>query len=335
MPARPPLAMALGAASLLALAPGLRGEGAAAPFEIAHRGASGYLPEHTLEAVAMAHGLGAAYIEQDVVISSDGVPVVLHDLTLDATTDVVARFPGRARPDGKHYALDFSLAELKQLEVRERFKPETGARVYPGRYAGGRPIFRIATLEESLALVAGLNASTGREAGVYPEVKRPAWHLAQGVDLSVVVLEVLGRFGYGEKDSACYLQCFEYDEVRRIRSELGYRGRLVQLLGGGDKVGEGNTDNAHLRSPEGLRELAAWADGIGPPLGEVVKGSSPADRSITSLVADARAAGLLVHPYTARADDLPKWAASYGELVAALREAGVEGFFTDFPGLAR
>lgn len=305
------------------------------PFEIAHRGASGYLPEHTREAVVMAHGLGAAYIEQDVVLSADDVPVVLHDIHLDDVSDVATRFPGRARLDGKHYALDFTLAELKQLEMRERFKLATGERVFPKRYSGSGTVFRIVTLEESLAIIAGLNASTGREAGVYPEIKRPAWHLTQGKDLSAVVLSLLKRFGYEDKNDSCYLQCFEYDEVRRLREALGYRGRLIQLLGGGDKIGEGNTDNARLRSREGLRELAKWVDGIGPPIGEIVKGNDAATRRITPLVADARAAGLAVHPYTARADELPKWARDYDDLIGQLREAGVAGYFTDFPGLAK
>lgn len=305
------------------------------PFEIAHRGASAYLPEHTREAVIMAHGLGAAYIEQDVVLSADDVPVVLHDIHLDDVSDVATRFPGRAREDGKHYALDFTLAELKRLEMRERFKPATGERVFPKRYSGSGTVFRIVTLEESLSIIAGMNASTGREAGIYPEIKRPAWHLAQGKDLSAMVVPLLTRFGYGDKDDPCYLQCFEYDEVRRLRETLGYRGRLIQLLSGGDKVGEGNTDNARLRSPEGLRELAKWVDGIGPPIGEIVKGDDAATRRITSLVADARATGLAVHPYTARADELPKWARDYDDLIGQLREAGVAGYFTDFPGLAK
>jgi glycerophosphoryl diester phosphodiesterase len=305
------------------------------PFEIAHRGASGYLPEHTREAVVMAHGLGAAYIEQDVVLSADDVPVVLHDIHLDDVSDVATRFPGRAREDGKHYALDFTLAELKQLGMRERFNPATGERVFPGRYSGSDTVFRIVTLEESLAIIAGLNGTTGREAGVYPEIKRPAWHLSQGKDLSAAVLPILKRFDYEDKDDPCYLQCFEYDEVRRLREALGYRGRLIQLLGGGDKIGEGNTDNTRLRSPEGLRELAKWVDGIGPPIGEIVKGDHVATRRITPLVADARAAGLVVHPYTARADELPKWAGDYDDLVGQLRVAGVGAYFTDFPGLAK
>lgn len=322
------------AASLLAAA-SLANAADPAPFEIAHRGASGYLPEHTREAVVMAHGLGAAFIEQDVVLCADGVPVVLHDIHLDDVSDVASRFPGRAREDGSHYALDFTLAELRQLEMRERFKPETGKQVFPKRYSGSGTVFRIVTLEESLAIIAGLNASTGREAGIYPEIKRPAWHLAQGKDLSAAVLPILKRFGYEEKDDACFLQCFEYDEVRRLRETLGYRGRLIQLLGGGDKIGEGNTDNARLRSPEGLRELSKWVDGIGPPIGEIVKGDGAATRRITPLVADARDAGLAVHPYTARADELPKWASDYDDLIVLLRKAGVAGYFTDFPGLAK
>jgi len=320
-------------AFLLATRPVLTGE-LPPPFEIAHRGASGYLPEHTREAMVMAHGLGAAYIEQDVVLSADEVPVVLHDIHLDAVSDVATRFPGRAREDGKHYALDFTLAELKQLEMRERFQPATGERVFPKRYSGSGPVFRIVTLEESLSIIAGLNAATGREVGVYPEIKRPTWHRSQGKDLSAIVLALLKRFGYEDKDDPCFLQCFEYDEVRRLRESLHYRGRLIQLLGG-DGIGEGNTDNARLRSPDGLRELARWADGIGPPIAQVVKGDGLGSRRITSLAADARAAGLAVHPYTARADDLPKWARDYEELLGALREAGVAAYFTDFPGWSR
>lgn len=304
------------------------------PFEIAHRGASGYLPEHTLEAVALAHGLGAACIEQDVVLTSDLVPVVLHDITLDATTDVAARFPGRARKDGKYYAIDFTLAELKTLEVRERFKPDTGKPVYPKRYAATSPVFRIATMEESLDLITGLNASTGRTAAVYVEVKRPAWHLAQGKDSGKAIVEMLVSHGLQDKEDPCFIQCFEFDEVRRLREELGWKGRLVQLLGG-NKPGEGNSDFVKFRTPDGLKELSRWVDGIGPSISDVVAGSAPGERRITDLVRDAHAAGIEVHPYTARADELPKWATSYDEVIAALREAAVDGYFTDFPGLAR
>lgn len=303
----------------------------ATPVIIAHRGASGYLPEHTLEATAMAHGLGADYIEQDVVLSKDGVPMVLHDIHLDEVTDVAGRFAGRARGDGRFYVIDFTAAELKTLEVKERFKRETGERVHPGRYAGEGPVFRIATLEEAFQLITGLNASTGREAGVYPEIKRPAWHHDEGRDLSAAVLAILERFGYAGKSDKCFLQCFEFPEVKRLREELGYRGQLIMLLGGGRK----EADLAR-RSPAGLREFAGFVDGIGPPLDEVVSGDRPSEYVISPLVTHAHEAGLLVHPYTARADDLPEWATSYSELVRVLfDEAKVDALFSDFPGKKR
>ena len=299
------------------------------PVFIAHRGASGYLPEHTLEATVMAHGLGADFIEQDVVLSKDDVPIVLHDIHLDDVTDVKTRFPDRARKDEQFYVIDFTLAELKTLQVKERFKPVTGKRVYPGRYSGNSPVFRIATLEEALQLIAGLNASTGRKAGIYPEIKQPAWHRSEGRDLSAVVLPLLKHFGYAEKSDNCYLQCFEFPEIIRIREELGYNGRLIMLMGGGKK----RADVAQ-RSPQGLRELAKYVDGIGPPIGEVVTGSSPSNLKITTLAGYAHDAGLIVHPYTGRADELPKWAASYSELLRVLfDDAKVDGLFTDFPGL--
>ena len=90
------------------------------PIVIAHRGASGYLPEHTLAAKALAHGMGANFIEQDVVLSKDGTAIVLHDIHLDSTTDVAQRFPGRARADGRFYAIDFDIQEIRQLRVHER-----------------------------------------------------------------------------------------------------------------------------------------------------------------------------------------------------------------------
>jgi glycerophosphoryl diester phosphodiesterase len=300
---------------------------------IAHRGASGHLPEHTLEAVAMAHALGADYIEQDVVLSRDNVPVVLHDVHLDTVTDVATRFPERRRADGRWYALDFDLAELKQLRVTERFHAKTGKQVFPKRFPIWQSQFQIPTLEEELELIAGLNHSTGRVAGIYPEIKKPAWHRAQGHDPSPIVLAVLRKHGYEDKDDACFVQCFEHAEVRRLRHELGWQGRLIQLLGGGGK-GEDGTDFQHLRTPAGLAELAKTVDGIGPAIASVLEGDTPAQRRLTTLVADAHRAGLRVHPYTVRADELPKGVASAEELMRVLfDEAGVDAVFSDFPGI--
>lgn len=306
---------------------------AAGPVVVAHRGASGYLPEHTRAAKAYAHALGADYLEQDLVLTKDDVPVVLHDIYLDTVTDVAERFPGRQRADGRYYVLDFTLVEVRQLRVRERFNAKTGAPVYAGRYdSKATPsTFGISTLEEELQLIQGLNRSTGRVAGIYPEIKAAKWHRDQGRDLSRAVLPILARFGYATKADACFLQCFELTEVRRLRQELGWKGRLIMLIGGNAREPDG-TDHGRLCTPEGIRELALLVDGIGPAIGRIVTWPAAGATPVFSpLVPLAHGAGLAVHPYTLRRDELPKNCPSFEALhVALFREARVDGIFSDF-----
>ena len=303
------------------------------PLIIAHRGASGYLPEHTLAAKALAYGQGADFLEQDVVLSKDGVPVIFHDTHIDTTTDVAKKFPGRQRADGRFYALDFSVAELKQLNVTERFNPKTGKAAFPKRFPVGVGSCQVVTLEEEILFIQALNRSTGRNVGLYPELKAPAWHRQEGRDLSATVLPLLRKYGYDAKDSACYLQCFEYAEIKRLRGELGWSGKLIMLLGGKGK-GPGETDFTYLQTDAGLAELAQLVDGIGPPISSYVAGKTPAERQVTDLAARSRKAGLKSHPYTLRADELPKCVTSVDELLSALfTEAKVDGLFTDFPDL--
>lgn len=309
----------------------LRGPGGAAagdgPLVIAHRGASGYLPEHTLEAVAMAHAQGADFVEQDVVLTKDGIPVVLHDLTLDAVTDVAGRFPGRARADGRHYAIDFSLADLRLLRVHERVDPKTGRQKYPGRFPADAGGFRIATLAEHLELLAGLERSTGRRVGVYTEIKQPAWHRDQGQDVTAATLEVLRAHGHDGTGAACRLQTFDRDEVRRLRHDLRWRGGLTLLVGEAPRDAGGRDP---LLEPGALAAIAADADGLGPHLARVV---GP-DGTPTGLAAAARAAGLVVHAYTLRRDDLPPFADATEAALEVLVDAGIDGVFTDFPDAA-
>jgi len=308
------------------------------PVIIAHRGARGYLPEHTLAAKALAHAMGADFLEQDVVLSKDGVPVVLHDVQIDTVTDVAQRFPDRKRKNGRYYAIDFTLAELKQLRATERFNPKTGQPVYKNRFPVGQSSFQIPTLEEELQFIQGLNKSTGKNVGVYPEIKAPSWHRQQGHNISKAVLHVLGRYGYKSKRDNMWVQCFEFDEVKRIRNELGYRGRLLQLLGrysareSADGRPEPPTDNSHLLTRQGLEELATVADGIGPALSHIVTGKTNGSPQISDLVKNAHALKLGVYPYTLRADELPPCASSFEELCRlCFVEAGVDGAFTDFP----
>jgi glycerophosphoryl diester phosphodiesterase len=303
------------------------------PLIIAHRGASGYLPEHTLAAKALAYGQGADYLEQDVVLSKDGVPVIFHDTHVDTTTDVAKKFPGRQRADGRFYALDFTVAELKQLNVAERFHPKTGKAVFPRRFPVGVGSFSVVTLEEEIQFIQQLNRSTARNVGIYPELKAPGWHRKEGYDLAGAVLPILRKYGYDAKDSACFVQCFELAEIKRLRGELAWKGKLIMLMGGKGK-GPGETDFTYLQTDAGLAELAKIVDGIGPPLSSVVNGKSPAERKVTDLAARARKAGLLSHPYTLRADELPKCVATVDDLLRVLfDEAKVDGLFTDFPDL--
>lgn len=302
---------------------------AARPIVIAHRGASAYLPEHTLAAKALAFGMGADYLEQDIVASADDELIVLHDIHLDRVTDAGERYPGRARPDGRYYARDFTLAELRTLTVTERLNAAGDAAHYPRRFPAFRGRFGLVTLAEELAFIAGLERASGRRVGIYPEIKRPAWHRGEGIELGDEVLSMLQRHGFTEADSPCYVQCFDFAETVRLRRERGCRLRLIQLVGenGWD---EAPTDFDWLQTAAGLREVAAVADGIGPWLGQVLPGAP--DAAPLPLTAAAHAAGLLVHPYTFRADDLPPGFVSLEQaLDYALTAARVDGFFTDFP----
>lgn len=305
------------------------------PLVIAHRGASGYLPEHTLEAKALAYGQGADYLEQDVVATRDDRLVVLHDVHLDRVTDVAERFPGRRRPDGRWYVRDFDLDELRTLNVHERRNAD-GSAVFPGRFPTSSGRFRIATFEEELALVHGLNASTGRTVGIYPEIKRPAWHRDEGVDVTKLLLPLLEAHGYRGRQDPVYVQCFDAAELRRIREDLGSDLKLVQLIAEND-WGESDTDYVALRTPDGLRELSRTVDAVGPWLGQLYTLAAIDGQPISSgFASEAHRAGLAVHPYTFRVDALPPGFASFEATVSwFVGELAIDGFFTDFPDRAR
>ncbi len=303
---------------------------------IAHRGASGYLPEHTIAAKAMAYGMGADFIEQDLVLTRDGVPIVLHDIHLDTVTDVAERFPDRKREDGRFYAIDLTLAEIKTLRVFERFNRETGKRVFPNRFGNKDVRFTVPTFEEEIALIKGLNAATGREVGIYPEIKAPGFHRAEGKDISRIVVEILNKHGLSSKADPVIVQCFDWNETQRIRDELGYGGRLVQLIAENKWNIAAGVDFDALKTAEGLAMIAKVAEGIGPWIPQVISGRAEDGKlTVTSLVVDAHAAGLVVHPYTARSDGLPDWAKTMDDLLeGVLMTAGADGIFTDFPDTA-
>ncbi len=308
---------------------------AESPIVIAHRGASGYVPEHTLEAKTLAHAMQADFIEQDIVLTKDAIPVVLHDVHLDTVSNVATKFPRRSREDGRYYAIDFTLDELKQLQLTERLDRKTGKQVYPNRFSRNRGSFQIATLSEELELIQELNRTRDFQAGIYPEIKQPAWHRQEGYDVSRVVLPILQKFGYLSKKDPCWLQCFEFDEVRRLREELDWQGKLVWLVGSYPKNDRRNQE-PDLQTDAGMQEVSKLIDGIGPSISLIVTGKSPTDRQCSSLTRRAHDCGLHVHPYTLRIDDLPASVSSADDLMDVLfNQAEVDGLFSDFPDVTR
>ncbi|WP_417657748.1 glycerophosphodiester phosphodiesterase [Pseudidiomarina aestuarii] len=305
------------------------------PLMIAHRGASGYAPEHTATAVALAHGMNADYIEQDVVLSRDHVPVVLHDLKLDAVTNVATVFPDRKRPDGSYYVLDFTFAELQQLTVKERFDPATQQRVYPQRFPHIGSSHRIMSLAQQLELIRGLNVSRNKNIGVYIETKASRWHRQHNYDVVAAVVKVLNKYGYLEPvpPTPVYLQSFEPEDLRRLQREFYVELPLVQLVAE-NSWNESPTDYAPMRTAAGLESLSTHIDGVGVWLGHVVKGVTDEGLiELTDLIQDAHAADLKVHVYTLRRDALPKGVTDYQLLLDTLAAEGVDGLFSDFPDL--
>ncbi len=293
--------------------------GEPSPIVIAHRGACGYLPEHTLESAAFAHALGADYIEQDCVLTKDGVPVVLHDVTLDDVTDVATRFPDRCRDNGHWYVCDFLLDELRQLRVHERWNLK-GIRRFPQNLG----TFHICTLREQIELIRGLDHSRGTRTGLYIELKRPQWHRRQGLDVTAAVLNVLAEYGLTDADDPVFLQCFETDELKRLRTELKCRLPLIQLL-------------RSVPDRTAIQEYARVVDGLGLEIGCVLKdvhGGDDPQPELTDVVTVAHQHALEVHVWTVRIDYLPKSVPSAERLLDwVVRQAGADGVFTDHPDI--
>jgi len=276
---------------------------------IAHRGASAYAPEHTLEAYRLAIEMGADYVEQDLQLTRDGVLVCLHDTTLERTTNVEDVFSDRSteiQVRGQTRRIwrvaDFSLAEIKRLDAGSWF----GA-----AFAGAR----VPTFQDALDLVKG-------HAGVYPETKAPEDYGSRGLDMERELIKALAANSLnsveGQRATPVYIQSFSPDSLGKLRSLAGSTYRLIQLVD--------RSQAPTLMSDQGLASMADYATGIGPALSIVVQDPSR--------VATARRLGLEVHPYTVRAASLPPPFSDAREYMRFLRdEIGVTGVFTDNPDL--
>jgi glycerophosphoryl diester phosphodiesterase len=326
--------------------------GEARPLVIAHRGASGYVPEHTLAAYALAVLQGADYVEPDLVMTRDGQLVARHDNELGLTTDVSQRpeFANRKRTqtvDGVSlegwFSEDFSLAELKTLRAIERIP-----QLRPGntRFDGQ---FEIPSLQEIIDLVKSLQLSQQRVIGLYPETKHPTHFQQIGLAMEQPLVKVLKRNGYHSAKAPVYIQSFEVENLKTL-SRLT-QVRLVQLLWTEGQpydqqvLGSGLT-YAQMSTPAGLRAIARYAAGIGPEKSQIIPRDAAGKLTApTNLVRDAHAAKLKVHPYTFRAENafLPTDLRSDGEpaergnIEAELRAflaTGIDGLFIDQPDIA-
>jgi glycerophosphoryl diester phosphodiesterase len=289
------------------------------PLIIAHRGASCHRPEHTLEAYAVAIAMGADYVEPDLVSTSDGVLVARHENEIGGTTDVAARHPDRRTTkvfDGDTvtgwFVEDFTAAEVRALRAKERLPARS--HVYDGR-------FGIPTFDAVLALADSAGRRRGRVVGVYPETKHPSYFARIGLPLEPLLLAALRARGLDRREAPVFIQSFEDANLRALRGQT--RVRLVQLVQRSEQV-----------TPDALREIATYADGIGANSRLLIP--STAGAAPTSLVRDAHSAGLLVHVWTLRPEPeflLPRYG---GDPLAEVRELaalGVDGMFGDCPDL--
>ena len=207
-------------------------------------------------------------------------------------------------------------------------RPERLRRNTRRDFRSGTGLFGIATLEEELRLIQGLNRSMGRTVGIYPEIKDPTWHRKHGIDLAQLLLAELRAFDYSREQDPAFVQCFDSVELARVKDELGSRLRLIQLV-------EPEAEYAGLLTREGLRRLASHAHGLGPHYSQLVEENGPRRPVPSALTRLARDAGLRLHPYTFRRDDLPAWARTLEELLELFAtEVGVDGVFCDHPDVA-
>lgn len=317
------------------------------PLVIAHRGASGDRPEHTLAAYELAIDQGADLIEPDLVPTRDGVLVARHENEISGTTDVASRPEFAARkvtktidgvPMTGWFTEDFTLAELKRLRARERL-PQLRSTAFDGQ-------FEVPTLKEILALVKRKEATARRRIGLYPETKHPSYFASIGLPLEKPLIADLTAAGYRDKRDPVFIQSFEIDNLRRLNTMTDLR--LVQLIGGLDSgpADRSGIGYATMVTPLGLKAIAAYADGIGPEKSAVIPRDAAGKLAApTRLVADAHAAGLVVHPYTFRKENYflpadykvgadPRAAGDLAGEVCAFLKAGVDGVFSDNPGIA-
>jgi glycerophosphoryl diester phosphodiesterase len=315
------------------------------PIVIAHRGASGYRPEHTLAAYELAINLGADYIEPDLVSTKDGVLIARHENEISETTNIAShtKFASRKTSkviDGKSkigwFTEDFTLAELKTLRAKERIpqlRPQNIA--YDG-------MFEIPTLQEIIDLAQRKSYEIGRTVGIYPETKHPSYFKSIGLSLEEPLLETLQINGYHGANAPIFIQSFEVSNLQYLSTKTDLP--LVQLINDSGKphdfvVSGDNRTYIDLVTASGLEEIAKYAQAIGANKNLLIpRNSSGKLLSPTSLVSDAHAVNLLIHLWTFRNEDLFLPLDFQGNPQGEYKlfsSLGIDGVFSDFPDMAR
>ncbi|WP_371128275.1 glycerophosphodiester phosphodiesterase [Sphingomonas sp. NFR15] len=309
---------------------------------IGHRGASGYRPEHTLASYDLAIDQGVDFIEPDLVLTKDKVFVARHENDITGTTDVASHPEFAARKttkviDGEThtgwFTEDFTLAELKTLRAKERLP---SLRPASAKYDGQ---FTIPTLDEVIALAKRRTKETHRTIGIYPETKHPSYFASIGLPMDEALVAQLKKAGWSKPTDPVFIQSFEVNNLKHIHSLTGIR--LIQLMGAeGGPADKAAPSYAAMATPAGLKQIARYAYGIGPGLDMIQNGDAPP----SVLVRDAHAAGLRLHPWTFRAENvflIPSFRAgaapaAHGRLSDEIQlylRLGIDGFFTDFPDI--
>ena len=316
---------------------------AADPIVIAHRGASGERPEHTLAAYALAIEQGADFVEPDLVLTKDGVLIARHENEISETTDVADRAEFAARKatkviDGENFTgwftEDFTLAELKTLRARERLPQLRAANTaYDGQ-------FEVPTFDEVLALARDEGKRRGRVIGVYPETKHPSYFAGIGLPHEAPLLAALERFGHRSSDAPVFIQSFERGNLMALRGKTKLR--LIQLMAdAGGPPDVPGLSYAAMATAAGLADVKRYADGVGVAKAMVIpRGTDGRLAAPATLVADAKKAGLAVHVWTFRRENYflpaehrssadPRGIGDLASEIRAFLATGIDGLFSD------
>jgi glycerophosphoryl diester phosphodiesterase len=342
------------------------------PLVIGHRGASGFVPEHTLQSYRLAIRLGADYIEPDLVATKDGVLIARHEpiigdsdpTTKGDSTDVgdAVKYPDFASRETTRmldgvattgfWASDFTLAEIKTLGARQT----RGSR--PTQFDGK---FKVPTLQEIINLVKRESKKRGRRIGIYPETKHPTFHKTLGLPLEARLVKILKKNGLNSRNSPVFIQSFEQGSLKELNAMT--RVRLIQLVDANDTDANGNPTYAppfdrpydwtvsgnptlqartfgFFATDEGLAEIKTYADGIGPWKVYIIPTAGGGGGAVfpptePNLIKRAHAHGLLIHTWTFRDDSFPSgYPGGPVDEYLAFCKLGIDGVFSDFPDTA-